>query len=178
MRKTIVAAILLTACNAAPRAAEFSDLCNAVRAGDTASIQQLVAKGADPNAPAGGNDWTPLLHAIHKHQNASVAALVAAGADINRAGRDGVTPLMMAAGYGYDDTVQLLLQRGASATLKSPDGESALDWAMAGTTDIDRFTFFTCQDSTTALLRNAAPSVAPKPRTKRWASMKRCASVS
>src|SRR5205085_189799 len=92
-----------------------------------------------------------------------------------RAGAGGMTPLMMAAGYGYDDTVRLLLRRGANASLQSADGETALDWALAGTADIDRFTFFTCQDSTARLLRGAAPSVAPTQRWRRWAAIKQCA---
>jgi len=175
MRATIIAAFLLTACNVAPHA-QFSALADAARDGNITAIQQLAAKGADPNAPSGGNDWTPLHHAIHKHQTASVGALLDAGADVNRAGSDGVTPLMMAAGYGYDDTVKLLLERGANATLKTPEGETALDWALVGTTDIDRFTFFNCQDSTARLLHDAAPSVTAKKHA--WVKVKRCATSS
>src|SRR5438067_8560082 len=129
MRTTIAAALLLAACNAGPFTPDTT-LALAARAGDAPQIRQLVKEGADPNAPSGGNDWTPLLHAIHKHQNASLAALIESGADPNRASASGVTPLMMAAGYGYDDTVQLLLARGARAALKNAAGESALDWAL------------------------------------------------
>jgi len=167
MKTWLLAAILLLACMARPHA-QFSGLCDAARAGDTALIRQLAAKGADPNAPSGNNDWTPLLHAIHKHQTASVGALLDAGADVNRAGHDGVTPLMMAAGYGYDDTVRTLLERGAK-----PEG--ALDWALTGTTDIDRFTFFDCQDSTVQLIRRWAPNAAASASSSRWARFKRCA---
>lgn len=170
MRALVLAAILFAACMVRPHT-QFSDLCDAARAGDTAAVRQLVAKGADPNAPSADNQWTPMLHAIHKHQTASVGALIDAGADVNRAGPDGVTPLMMAAGYGYDDTVQLLLTRGAK-----PEG--ALDWALTGVTDIDRFTYFTCQDSTVRLLRSAAPSLQPATGARRWAKMKRCATSS
>jgi hypothetical protein len=171
---TIAAAFLFTACNAIPHA-PISDLVIAARDGDTAAIRRLAAQGADPNAPSGGNGWTPLLHAIHKHQNASIAALLDAGADVNRGDDKGVTPLMMAAGYGYDDTVRLLLERKADARIKRPNGETALDWAMSGMTDIDRFTFFECQDSTARLLQSAAPSVVPMAGAKRWVRIKRCA---
>ena len=164
MKTWLLAAIFFAACMVRPHA-QVSGLCDAARAGDAALIRQLVANGADPNAPSGGNDWTPLLHAIHKHQTASAGALLDAGADANRAGDNGMTPLMMAAGYGYDDTVRLLLQHGAK-----PDG--ALDWALSGTTDIDRFTYFTCQDSTVRLLRSAAPSLQPSASAQRWAKMK------
>lgn len=177
MKTWVLAAIFFAACMVRPHA-QFSELCDAARAGDTAQIRQLAAKGADLNAPSGDNGWTPLLHAIHKHQTESVGALLDAGADANRSGPDGVTPLMMAAGYGYDDTVRLLLQRGANAALKGSKEGSALDWALLGTTDIDRFTYFSCQDSTVRLLRGAAPSLEPAAGARRWAKMKRCASIS
>jgi len=176
MRTTIAAAFLFTACHFASDA-QFTDMANAARAGDVATVRRLATQGADPNAIAGQNGWTPLLHAIHKHQNASVAALIDAGADINRGDEKGVTPLMMAAGYGYDDTVQLLLKRGADPTIKRSNGETALDWAMSGMTDIDRWTFFDCQDSTARLLHNAAPSVQPLAGARRWVRIKRCASA-
>src|SRR5215210_634116 len=107
MRATLIAAVLLTCC-LTPKS-PVSDLSMATRDGDAAQIRQLVAKGADPNAPSGNNDWTPLLHAVHKHRNDTIAALLDAGADVNRGrAEDGLTPLAMAAAYGYDDTVHLL----------------------------------------------------------------------
>src|SRR5436309_10605137 len=115
MRAKIFAAIIFAACHAATRV-DMTGLAEHVRAGDVPAIRQLLHDGVDPNAPSGGNGWTPLLHAIHTHQNGSIAALIDGGADPNRADADGTTPLMMAAGYGYDDTVQLLLQRGAKAS--------------------------------------------------------------
>ena len=107
-----------------------------------------------------------------------MTALLDAGADVNRADANGVTPLMMAAGYGYNDTVKLLLQRKADPTVKRPNGETALDWAMSGMNDIDRMTFFDCQDSTVRLLHDAAPSVKPMAGAKRWAGLKRCHNLS
>jgi ankyrin repeat protein len=169
-----IASLFLAACQAAVPPAQFSSLADAARNGDTAAIRRLVADGADPNAPSGGNGWTPLLHAIHKHQNASVAALIDAGADVNRPDAKRLTPLMMAAGYGYDDTVQLLLSRHADPTIRDLDGGTALDWAMTGMTDIDRWTFFTCQDSTTRLLHDAAPSLQPQQPARRFVWIKRC----
>ena len=171
MKTLLLAAIFLMACMVTPPS-PISELSIAARDGDAALIRQLAAKGADLNAPSGNSQWTPMLHAIHKHQDTSVAALLDAGADIDRAaGHDGVTPLMMAAAYGYDDTVRLLLQRGAKA-------ETALDAALTGTPDVDRFTLFTCQDSTVRLIRSAAPNAAPSAGARRWAKMKRCSSIS
>src|SRR5262245_52192729 len=139
-RPSVITAFLLAACHAVTRS-PFTPLCDAAREGNTKAIRSLVATGEDPNAASGGNDWTPLLHAIHKHQNASVTALLDAGADVNRATPGGMTPLMMAAGYGYDDTVQILLAQKANIGLRGEEGDTALDWALTGMNDIDRMTF-------------------------------------
>lgn len=163
------AAILLLTFTACLSRSQLSPLCDAARAGDAAQIKALVAQGADPNAPSGDNGWTPLLHAVHKHQNASIAALLDAGADVNRGN---VTPLMFAASYGYDDTVTLLLARGAKVDAQT------FDWALGGISDVDRFTLFQCQDSTVRLIRNAAPNVKPSPSAQRWARIKGCSASS
>lgn len=146
-------------------------LTGAARSGDVASIRTLVAHGADPNAPDGVNDWTPLEHAVHKKQIASVVALLDAGADANRTDPRGMTPLMMAAGYGYTDIVQTLLHRGADSRLRDRDGATALDYAVTGMSDIDRFTLLQCQSETVKVLRAAR---APAGSDKVIAKLKRC----
>lgn len=163
-------------CSAAKRA-EMPPLIEAVRSGDAASVRALVAKGADPNAPSGGNGWTPLLHAIHTNQAASVEALLAAGAAVDGTDGNGTTPLMMAGGYGYTPIVALLLSRGADARKRDRGGETALEYALAGANDIDRLTFFDCQDATVKALHAAAPEVHASRGARRWASMKRCETV-
>jgi hypothetical protein len=148
----------------------------AVRNGDVAEVRQMLARGADPNAAEGVNDWTPLMHAIHKNQLGSVAALLDGHADPNRA-VNGQTPLMMAAGYGYTPIVRLLLARGADPRIRNADGETAVDYAVAGMTDLDRFTFFSCEDDTVrALLAANAPRTITS-RSRRWGKIKRCESV-
>ena len=151
----------------------FSQLCDAARNGDVAQIKALTAKGADPNEPSGGYDWTPLMHAVHKNQIASVAALLDAKANPNLAAAStGRTPLMMAAGYGQTAIVQLLLRRGANPKLTDKNGESALDYALTGTNDIDDFTLFRCQDETARVL--AAAGAKAKASSIRFAKLKRC----
>ena len=152
----------------------FTPLADAARAGDLATIRTLIQQGADPNEAAGQNNWSPLLHAIHKGQIQSVNALLDGGADINGISGDGITPLMMAAGYGYTDIVELLLRRGANPHIAGPDGIRALDLAVAGVPDIDRFTLFRCQDDTVRALRTADPSLSVSPRAMMWARAKRC----
>jgi ankyrin repeat protein len=121
-------------------------LIAAARSGDTAQIKQLAAAGADLNAPGGVNNWTPMMHAIHKNQARAVEALLAAGADPNIvSGR--TTALIMAAGYGQADIVQILLNHGAIP------GPAALAAAVGGTTDFDDYTAGKCQtDAVKALL--------------------------
>jgi ankyrin repeat protein len=146
-------------------------LTQAARNGDTRSIHALAKQGADVNAADGVNSWTPLEHAIHKHQVESVKALLDAGADPNLTDPRGVTPLMMAAGYGYTDIVTILLKRGADMKLRDRDGATALDFAITGVSDIDRFTLFDCQSSTIHALESAG---APAGTQKRAASLKKC----
>ena len=79
---------------------------------------------------------------------------------------------MMAAGYGYTDMVKLLLSRGANTRLKDSAGQTALDRAIEGANDIDRFTLFDCQNETVKALRDAgAPSTGVSSRIAR---LKRC----
>jgi ankyrin repeat protein len=167
MRKVALIFSLVSACQHPPE----TPLVLAARNGDVRTVRDLVARGADPNEYAGVNSWTPLEHAVHKGQIGSVAALLDAGANPNRADPQGTTPLMMAAGYGYTDIVQLLLRRGADARLRDHDGATALDLAVTGVADIDRFTLFDCQNETVKLLRGAG---APSGTTSTVARLKRC----
>jgi hypothetical protein len=149
-------------------------LITAARDGDVNRVRSLIARGANPNVRAGVNNWTPLEHAVHKNQIASIAALLDAGADPNAASRDGMTPLIMAAGYGYTPIVKLLLQRGANPLLTDQNGRDALEAAMSGTGDVDRITLFDCQRRTVGLLRHDVPALASRSRTQLATWMKRC----
>lgn len=170
---TVLFLLLGTACSAHSSLDENS-IVTAARAGDAAAIRQLAAKGADVNSPAGENEWTPLMHAIHKNQLASVNALLDAHADVNRGGPHGETALMMAAGYGYTDIVQALLRRGANPALTDARGETAIDYAVAGANDIDRFTLFSCQDDTVRALHAAAPQLKAHGLSLKLANIKMC----
>lgn len=164
--------LLLVAFGCAVTGKNESEFIGAVRSGDVADVRAMCAHGTDPNAPFGPNGWSPLLHAVHKHQLGTAAALIDAGAVVDRAAPGGMTPLMMAAGYGHREMVALLLQRGANPRIRNPKGETALDYALTGMTDSDEFTYFRCQNDTAALLQAASP--APRSSSQRWASLKGC----
>ncbi|HEY3444247.1 MAG TPA: ankyrin repeat domain-containing protein [Paludibaculum sp.] len=151
-------AVLLGACGGGRMT---SRLIGAARSGDVAAVQTLLRGGADANETGGVNGWTALQHAIHKNQTGTVAALLDGGADPNARGGGRMTPLMMAAGYGQEEIVRILLRKGADPRLRDPQGEAAVDLALSGTTDIDRFTAGRCQAGTVKVLLEAAPDTQP-----------------
>jgi hypothetical protein len=146
---------VLAGCGSQP----LNPLVGAARSGNTQAIGALVAKGADPNQRWGVNGWTPLMHAIHKHRKGAVDALIAGGADVNARSGKGMTALIMAAGYGYRDIVQLLLEKGADAYAETSDGDNALAAAVGGVPDIDKFTVGKCQTETVQALLAKAPDL-------------------
>src|SRR5712691_8686627 len=169
----VLSALLVMSCY---DASDDEPLTFAVRAGDVAKTRALLAGGADPNRPVGVNGWPPLVHAVHKNALGTAEVLLERGADINRGGPEGMTPLMMAAGYGNDDMVDLLLRHGADPHLRTKDGTTALDFALTGVSDIDKFTLFRCQDSTVSLLVRRHPDLHGTATTssRTWARVKRC----
>lgn len=154
----LIAAFWLAGCNMQPN----DPLIGAARSGDTQTIKTLLAGGADPNRRWGVNNWTPLMHAIHKNQRASVEVLLGGGADMNARCGDGVTALMMAAGYGYADIVKVLLDHGADIHAETSGGDNALTMAVGGVPDIDKFTVGKCQTETVAALLKKAPDLKMK----------------
>jgi beta-lactamase regulating signal transducer with metallopeptidase domain len=87
-------------------------LFDAVRDGDSASAEALIAEGADVNARLRG-DGTPLIEAARVGREDLVAMLLAAGADPNLAlPREG-NPLIVAAAHGHLDVVRRLVEAGA-----------------------------------------------------------------
>jgi hypothetical protein len=150
-----VLSLLLSGCT--PKWGDTTPVIDAARAGDVATLEKLFAGGADPNQVAGVNDWPPLMHAIHKGQKKSVRVLLKHGANVNFQTAHWSTPLIMAAGYGYSDIVAMLLDAGARPDIRDHDGYTALNAAVGGTADIDRFTVGHCQTETVRVLLDKAP---------------------
>lgn len=97
--------------------------------GRLAEARALVARGANVNQTG----WTALHYAAsgtQPQQTALIALLLEHHAYIDAGSPNGSTPLMMAAQYGTRESVQLLLDEGADASLKNQLGLSAVDFAL------------------------------------------------
>jgi len=108
--------------------ADESALMLAALQGELALCQALIKNGADVNKPG----WAPLHYAATNGHLDVMNLLLEENAYIDAASPNGTTPLMMAAHYGTESAVKLLLEAGADALLKNTQGLSALDFAHRG----------------------------------------------
>lgn len=99
---------------------------------DTAMVEYLLEKGADPNV-GDGDKITPLGWAALNNHAAAVKPLVAKGGKVNHVDAKGMTPLLYAASIDYGDTavVEALLAAGADRGAKDERGRTARELAEA-----------------------------------------------
>jgi len=106
--------------------------------GDVWRVEELLEKGADPNA----QDYdgrTPLHTAASKGDVLIVELLLKHGADPNTQTKFGYTPLHLAAEEGHVDVVELLLEHGANPNTYEGEGYTPLyDAADRGHVDVVR----------------------------------------
>ncbi|HEY9237782.1 MAG TPA: ankyrin repeat domain-containing protein, partial [Burkholderiaceae bacterium] len=86
-----------------------SPLMMAALKGDLPATQQLLERGAKVNQTG----WSPLHYAATGPEPRLVQLLLERGAEVDAPSPNATTPLMMAAQYGTEDSVKLLLARGA-----------------------------------------------------------------
>lgn len=86
---------------------------------------RLIARGAPVNKPG----WSPLHYAATGPNAKVVGLLLERGAVVDAESPDRTTPLMMAARYGKEDSVKLLLARGADPTRINERNMTAADFA-------------------------------------------------
>lgn len=122
-------------------------LDNAAYFGHWRLCEFLIEQGADVNHADASTGETPLHAALCTANRPAfdlvVRVLLAAGADPNRATKPdvetgafmrdcrtkGETPLHRAAAFASEETIQLLLDAGATVDAKDMNGESPLGWA-------------------------------------------------
>jgi ankyrin repeat protein len=107
-----------------------SPLLYATFGGESAMVEYLVGKGANPNET--DDDGTSVLGwaAINNHAG-TVDALLRLGAKVNHVDSRGMTPLLYAASIDFGDTVVLekLIAAGADLKAKTREGLTAFDLA-------------------------------------------------
>ena len=102
-----------------------SALMMAALKGNLPAVQRLLARGAKVNQPG----WSALHYAATGPDPKIVQLLLDRGAEIDAASPNGSTPLMMAAQYGSEASVELLLQRGADLGKRNERHLGAVDFA-------------------------------------------------
>jgi uncharacterized protein len=100
--------------------------------GQGAALTVLLEQGADARVFGRAFEQNLPIHAAvagGRIDKVSLAKLVAATGDPDALQKQGYTALMIAAGNGFSDAVDVLLAAGADKTRKTPDGKTAADFA-------------------------------------------------
>jgi ankyrin repeat protein len=105
-----------------------SALMMAALKGRTEWCRRLIERGARINQ----SGWTPLHYAATGSQPEAVILLLERGALVNAESPNRTTPLMMAARYGEERNVQLLLNHKADARKTNDHGLDAAAFAKLG----------------------------------------------
>ena len=99
--------------------------------GDLPDVRALIERGARIEQPG----WSPLHYAAIGPEPAILKLLLERGAAIDALSPNGSTPLMLAAQYGSEDNVKLLLAAGADWRLRNQKNLAAIDFARLGGRD-------------------------------------------
>lgn len=113
--------------NLASRQGETALMMASIR-GSLPHVRRLIEMQADVNR----HGWTPLHYAASADRPDSVAiahVLLEHHAYIDAESPNGSTPLMLAAQYGSENMVHLLLEQGADSQLRNQLGLNVVDFA-------------------------------------------------
>lgn len=111
----------------APNAVGETPLMMAALKGHLDAARQLLERGARLEKQG----WTPLHYAATGPSTPLVLLLLDKGARVDVRSPNGSTPLMMAARYGQDSSVDALLSRGADPRLRNERDMNASDFARS-----------------------------------------------
>ena len=109
-----------------------SALMIAALKGQLDACEALIKRGARVDQPG----WSPLHYAATGPQPKAVALLLARGANLEAESPNRSTALMMAARYGPEASVDLLLAQGADVRRVNEAGLNAADFARLGGRDL------------------------------------------
>jgi ankyrin repeat protein len=112
--------------NALNRTGETALMLAALK-GDLALVRRLAERGAAINQPG----WNALHYAASGPEPQVVAWLLERGAALDARSPNGTTALMMASGYGNEQSAELLLARQANLDARNERGLNAADFARA-----------------------------------------------
>jgi len=108
----------------------------AVKAGNKATVDALIAKGADVNAKDKDYGQTPLNESLRTQKKDVAELLIAKGADVNAKGTGGETPLHSEAWADNSNLAKLLIAKGADVNAKDSFSQTPLHQdAFAGNRD-------------------------------------------
>ena len=112
----------------AANASDETPLMMAALRGQLELAGRLLDRGAKVNRPG----WTPLHYAAAGPEPRMVGLLLDRGAEVQAPSPNQSTPLMMAARYGDERSVDLLLAHHADARSRNALGLNAADFARLG----------------------------------------------
>ena len=99
--------------------------------GELEWANRLIERGAKVHR----DGWSPLHYAATGPEPKIVAMLLDLGAPVDARSPNKTTPLMMAARYGAEASVDMLLARGADKRLRNDSDQDAAEFAMSGGRD-------------------------------------------
>jgi ankyrin repeat protein len=115
----------------ARNAAGETPLMMAALKGNLPVMEKLLSLGV----PAHHDGWSPLHYAATGKSTEAVALLLDRGAPVDALSPNLSTPLMMAARYGTEASVELLVRRGADLAHGNDRGQTATDFAQMADRD-------------------------------------------
>jgi len=103
----------------------FTPLILAAYNGQLATVEALIARGANACRPDRDQGNTAQMGVAFKGENVVAARLLKAGCDVNARNNAGQTALMMAALFNRTAQVDMLLAAGADRAIQDAAGRSA-----------------------------------------------------
>ncbi|MEI0748269.1 ankyrin repeat domain-containing protein [Brachyspira pulli] len=108
----------------------YSPIMKAVFYNNTNAITTIADLNADLNAVCSANGQTPLTYLASEYGTAKLCYhLIKKNADVNKQNKNGYTPLMTAAEYGFPSTLGIFVHAGADYNIRNNEGKTVYDIA-------------------------------------------------